>query len=220
LGLDVLLIGPSAANAQVFEKEFGMKGPRPLEINIAIHGKFLPIFSQLLGQGFTTGIRTGCSVKELLRDQLGFEEAYIENRIQTLFLNYRAVDDMDTAIVNHGAILALSAAMPGLAGATFRKSGSYSVMRRQISHENGTTSSRSNDGEITLRLFNLIAKEEGPRFLKNGILIKGRDLDDLLCIQPKRFFRNLKGFMVNGKEADPEKSIGDKNVILKVETDL
>ena len=158
-------------------------------------------------------------MKEILRDQLGFEEAYIENRIQTLFLNYRAVDNIDSAIVNHFAILALSAAMPGLVGATFRKSGAYSVMRSQISHENGAASTGSHDGEITLRLFNLIAKEEGPRFLKNGILIEGRDLDDLLHIQPESFFRNLKGFMVDGKEADPNKPIGDKNVILKIETD-
>jgi hypothetical protein len=193
-----------------------MKSPNALEIIIITGRKSLPVFSQLLGRGFTTGIRTGCSVKELLRVQLGFEEAYIENRIQTLFLNYRAVDDMDSAMVHHGAILALSAAMPGLVGATFRKSGAYSVMRSQISHENGATSTGSHDGEITLRLFNLIAKEEGPRFLKKGILIKGRDFDDLLHIQPESFFRNLKGFMVDGKEADPKKPIGDKKLILKI----
>ena len=193
-----------------------MKGPKALETIITTGRKTLPVFSQLLGRGFTTGISTGCSVKELLRDQLGFEEAYIDNRIQTLFLNYRAVDDMDSAMVHHGAILALSAAMPGLVGATFRKSGAYSVMRSQISHENGATSTGSHDGEITLRLFNLIAKEEGPRFLKKGILIKGRDLDDLLHIQPESFFRNLKGFMVDGREADPKKPIGDKKLILKV----
>jgi hypothetical protein len=196
-----------------------MKCSKVLETIITTGRKTLPIFSQLLGQGFTTGIRTGCSVKELLRDQLGFEEAYIENRIQTLFLNYRAVDDMDTARVHHRAILALSAAMPGLVGATFRKGGAYSVMRSQISHENGATATGSHNGEITLRLFNLIAKEEGARFLKKGILIKGRDLDNLLHIQPESFFRNLKGFMVDGKEADPKKPIGNKNLILKIKSD-
>jgi hypothetical protein len=196
-----------------------MKGTEPLEITIEIYEKYLPIFSQLLGQGFTIGIRTGCSLKALLRDQLGFEEAYIENRIQTLFLNYIAVDDLETVIVNPGAILALSAAMPGLVGATFRKRGAYSAMRSQISHENSTAASVCHDGEIILRLFNLIAKEEGPRFLKNGILIKGRDLDDFLRIQPESFFKDLKKFRVDGNKADPRKSIGEKNVILKIETD-
>ena len=193
-----------------------MMSPKVHETIIAAGRKTLPVFSQLLGQGFLIGIRTGCSVKELLRDQLGFEESYIENRIQTLFLNYRAVDDMDTAMVHHGATLALSAAMPGLVGATFRKNGAYSVMRSQISHEDGASSTGSHNGEITLRLFNLIAKEEGPRFLKKGILIKGRDLDDLLHIQPESFFRNVKKFIVDGKEADPKKPIEDKNLILKV----
>ncbi len=193
-----------------------MKRPKTLETIITINRKSLPVFSQLLGRGFTTRIRTGCSVKELLKDQLGFEESYIDNRIQTLFLNYKAVDDMDSAIVNHGDVLALSAAMPGLVGASFRKAGAYSVMRSQVSHENGAASTGSYEGEITLRLFNLIAKEEGPGFLRKGIRIRGRDLDDLLHIQPESFFKNLKGFRVDGNETDPKKSIGDKNLILKI----
>ena len=40
-----------------------------------------------------------------------------------------------TTVIKKGATLALSAAMPGLVGATFRKSGYYSTLRKAISHE-------------------------------------------------------------------------------------
>jgi len=61
----------------------------------------------------------------------------VKHDIKVLFLDYSPVDDLDAAIIKDGAILALSAAMPGLVGAAMRKDG-LSWMRTSITyHEQG-----------------------------------------------------------------------------------
>jgi len=73
------------------------------------------------------------------------------------------------------------AAMPGLAGAVLRRSGRYAAMRRQISHEAaGAAADERARVTVTLKLFNLIARELGPRFLARGILIASDALRDFL----------------------------------------
>lgn len=114
----------------------------------------------------------------LLSDQFGLPAEYIENRIQTIFLNGKPVDNMDTAMVRDGSILALSSAMPGVLGATLRRGGYYSQMRSQITHVEEAESPRQKDGQIIVKLFNLTIRELGPLFLERGILIDGEDLKD------------------------------------------
>ena len=61
--------------------------------------------------------------------QLGISESYLNERVQTIFLNGRAVDDLFGEVVGNNSTIALSAAMPGLAGAVFRKGGMLSSLR-------------------------------------------------------------------------------------------
>jgi len=60
--------------------------------------------------------RVGLSVKKVLCEQWGISPEYLDKRVKTIFLNGNAVDDIDKAILQDGSTLALSAAMPGLAG--------------------------------------------------------------------------------------------------------
>jgi len=78
-----------------------------------IHG-----FFPLLRQGFMVRARVGCSIKTMLCEQFGVSPEYMEDRIKTIFLDGKTVDDVDSAIIKDGSTLALSAAMPGLVGAT------------------------------------------------------------------------------------------------------
>ena len=80
---------------------------------------------------------------------------------------------MDSAWVENGSKLALSAAMPGLVGVTFRKGGFYASLRNTITYSKTEASVVKGDGEIVLKLFNMVAKELGPAFLENGIRIDG-----------------------------------------------
>ena len=90
---------------------------------------------------------------------LGIDEDYLAQRIKTIFLNAKVVDDVDSAIVPKDATMALSGAMPGLVGAIMRSGGFYAPMRRQISHRKNLPASGPETGQLTLKLWNLVVKE-------------------------------------------------------------
>jgi hypothetical protein len=116
----------------------------------------------------------------LLCEQIGIPRDYLDDRIQTLFLNAKAVDNVDTATVTDGAVIALSAAMPGLVGATLRKGGTFSGLRAAISQRDTAACEDSVPGTITLKLFNLVAEEMGLDLLARGALFPGKRLGDYL----------------------------------------
>jgi hypothetical protein len=149
-------------------------------LSLVVNAKLVPLFFQLLGHGFRVNVQTGTSVKELLCNQLGIHEDYLAQRIQTIFLNFKVVDDVNSAIVDSDATLALSGAMPGLVGAILRSGGFYAPMRSQISHEKDTPTSQLINGQITLKLWNLVVKELGPTFLEQGIWIQGEEIRSLI----------------------------------------
>jgi hypothetical protein len=125
-------------------------------------------------------VQAGSSIKKLLCGQLGIREEYLDERIQTIFLNSKAVDDVDSTIVENGSTLALSGPMPGLAGATLRRGGLFSGMRSQISYDKSLSNAQKSTGKIYLKLFNLVVKELGSAFLQRGVLLKGKQLQDFI----------------------------------------
>ena len=138
-------------------------------------------FAPLLGGGFLLSGTADDSMEAFLQNEAGIAADYLKERVQTLFLDGRAVDDPAAAVVTDGSVISLSAAMPGLAGAVLRRSGRYAAMRRPISHEGGGTAvDRRARITVTLKLFNLIARELGPGFLAGGIRIDGGGLRDFL----------------------------------------
>jgi len=160
------------------------------KISLTVKPDRMSLFSSLLGQGFTLKVLTGISVRDLLCRQIGVSDDYLDQRIQTIFLEGKVVDNVDTAIIHQGSTLALSAAMPGLAGAVLRRGGAYAAMRSQISHKNNTVVDSSEIGTVMLKLFNLVALELGPMFLKQGIWIDGKNLEN--------FFQRVPDFFWDG----------------------
>ncbi len=154
--------------------------PAVVALSMVVKEETVPIFFQLLGHGVSMNVQIGGSVKDLLCRQFKITEDYLDERIQTIFLNAKVVDDLSSATVTDGSTLALSGAMPGLVGAILRSGGFYASMRSQISYDQNKPSSLSRAGKITLKLLNLVVKELGPAFLEQGILIKGKNLYDFL----------------------------------------
>lgn len=152
----------------------------PKHLKLRVKFDLVPFFFQLLGHGFTINVRTGCSIKDLLCKQLNIKEDYLAERITTIFLNSKVVDDLNSTIVNEGATLALSGAMPGLVGAVFRSGSFYAAMRREISHKKSKSSTQSQPANITFKLMNLVVKELGPEFLQQGVWLKGQTLWEYL----------------------------------------
>lgn len=161
-------------------------------------------------QGIRVEILAGSSIRQVIVDQLGIAENYLENRVQTLFLNGKPVDDVDAMRVSDGSILALSAAMPGLAGATLRKGGKYAAFRQQISLGSDSPIPDLQKGRMILKLFNQVAEEQGPVMLTKGIGISGGDLLDFLCkARDQSLLHEILKVEVNGNAFAPEMLVAE-----------
>ncbi len=112
-----------------------------------------------------------CPIVAFLVEQLGLEPSYVERRISTIFVDGEVVDDPERAVVRDGSVLALSAALPGLVGATLRKGGYYSAMRSGITHHARAAGEPPAPGTVKLKLFNLIIAELAPTLLVHGLIL-------------------------------------------------
>ncbi len=127
----------------------------------------LEISTQRWQEGVELAVSVGCSVRELLCTQLHIPEDYLEKRIAVIFLNGSPVDDIDSVVVGDGAVIALSAQMPGLVGAAMSRRGLISPIRSSISASTGFNKlSVNGSGTIRLKLFNALIDELGSTLVK------------------------------------------------------
>ncbi len=154
----------------------------------------------LLQRGFVLPVSGTISIAELLIELPGFNEEYIRDRVQTIFVNGIAEDNTNRELAA-GDSLALSAAMPGLAGAIFRRGGQHASLRTRPEAVKSDKTDYS--GFITLKLFNMIATETGPQLLQDGILIKGKTLARFLDRQGERILPVIERAEVKGIPLEP-----------------
>ncbi|MDR3568865.1 MAG: hypothetical protein P4L43_12625 [Syntrophobacteraceae bacterium] len=158
-----------------------IEGLPAAELQVMVGAAGFPRFLQLLQQGIILWREVGCSVRSFLHDQLRLSPQFVEENIQTIFLDGKPVDDLDRARVKDGCTIALSAAMPGLVGATMRRGGYYASLRAQISHrQEGENGGETAKGRVTLKLFNLVARSLGKTFLEGGFFVTRKTLEDFI----------------------------------------
>ena len=145
-------------------------------------------------------VQVGGSVRALLCQQLNISPEFLEGRIKTIFLDGRPVDDLDSALIKAGSTLALSAALPGLAGATLRRGGTFASLRSQLTHPRDEAPVAQQEGFIVLKLFNLLMDELGPALLHRGVFIKKEVLKEFLKNLPKDFWAGCPAPKVDGEE--------------------
>jgi hypothetical protein len=165
-------------------------------------------FSSIFGRGVKIPTRVGHTIKDVVCGQIGISEDYLDQRIQTIFHNGKSVDDVETTVVKDGSAIALSAAMPGLMGATLRKGGFFSPMRSQISHQREETAVPEANGMIMLKLFNLLVGELGALVLGKGVFIGTDVFLDFLNRQSAVFFSEIKSIKVDGNLCRQEELLG------------
>lgn len=198
-----------------------IKGPDPVSIHppttdLAIRTRDIEGFLPLFAAGVQVCPCRGGTIEEILHDDLALSEAYIQNRIQTIFLNGKAVDDLKEARVADSDTLALSAAMPGLVGATFRRGGKYAALRHNVSHRSGTSEVPGETKTITLKLFNLVAKEIGPALLEAGVGIDARRLEDFLSKRSDPFWMECTSIQVDNNRMsrkDLLAALADRSIV-------
>ena len=157
-------------------------------------------FFLLLQQGVKIRRRVGCSVDVFLREELGAAPETIE-KIQSIMLDGKPVDDIGSSLVHDGSVLALSAAMPGLVGATMRRGGAYSAFRSAITYHETEKACMPGEGWVRIKIFNLLMAELGPGLLRKGIFVNASELTDYLNAR-SREFRQGCSVMLDGKPID------------------
>jgi hypothetical protein len=192
-----------------------------INLSLVAEPKLFQKFLQLLQKGVKVTARIGSSVRSFLCDDLELSPEYVENRIQTLFLNGKALDNPDTALLKEDSTLALSAAMPGILGATLRKGSYYARMRNEISYQEKSEGISIHEGFVLLKLFNLLPAEIGPAILERGIWFKGEDINNFLRELPDELLSYCTEARMDGQAVKlkdfAEKSSKYEMVLVKIQ---
>jgi hypothetical protein len=138
----------------------------------------IPSFFPILQRGFRVKARVEVSVQAFLSDHLGLSPEYVRDRVKTIFLDGRSVDDLDQTLIRDGSTLALSAALPGLAGAVLRRGSPFAGLRSRVEEREKELSGTPQEGFVSLKIFNLLLPELGPLFLRQGILVLRKDFQE------------------------------------------
>lgn len=184
-------------------------GPYP-KLAFVVKEPDVALFFLLLQQGVKIRRRVGCSVDVFLREELGAGPAMIE-KIQSIMLDGKPVDDIGAAMIHDGSVLALSAAMPGLVGATLRRGGAYSSFRSAITYHETGQSCASGEGWVSVKIFNLMMAELGPDLLRTGVLLRSSDLTGFLTERAEEFRRGCSATL-DGKPVDIGTLEGNKEM--------
>ncbi|MBB5349363.1 hypothetical protein JWG42_12955 [Desulfoprunum benzoelyticum] len=151
-------------------------------LELQVNPEDIPLYTTVLQGGILVKARAGIPLGSFLDALPGFNHDYIVNVIQTIFLDGTAIDDLETPIEGDHPVLALSAAMPGLAGAILRKNSYHAALRTTVTerrdhHQQGSIT-------ITLKLFNSIARDCGPALLAAGIRLNAAVLRGFCSTHP------------------------------------
>lgn len=152
-------------------------------LRMSVTGDALPLFTTVLQSGIEIKTAHGETLGKFLSNFPGFTAKYLADTVQTIFLNGTAVDDLSLPLTGSNPVLALSAAMPGLAGAIFRKNSFHAALRtdtKTLSSESEQKKSIS----VTLKLFNSIARDRGADLLKTGLCLQSKQLANFLTNRP------------------------------------
>jgi hypothetical protein len=159
----------------------------------------------VLQSGFMHRCREGQTISSCLLGLEGFTREYIEKEIQTIFYNGDALDDLEAELGGDRPTIALSSAMPGLAGAILKRNSPCGILRKTRSVKQSGTTGKLLDVEI--KLFNTVALDRGPTLFQQGIIIKSADLSSFLALRPSLLgsFNNL---IFSGKPISADDLLG------------
>jgi hypothetical protein len=168
-------------------------------LHLTLDAHLLPRFYGILQTGVLMGADIGATVEDLLYRQFGLSPQYVGERISTIFLDGKPVDDIGTATVRGGSTLALSSAMPGLVGATMRRKGFYASFRGTITYREGNDHSSIKKGFVRVKLFNLLLGDLAPLLLEKGIFLPSGELAAFLSALPADPENRCKEATLDGK---------------------
>ncbi len=170
----------------------------PLHLHLLVARGNAVFFSTLLQSGMEMVKCSGETVDSLLSKLPGFTPRYITERVQTIFINGIANDDLKTPLCK-ASTMAISTAMPGLAGAIFKRNSPHATLRTVSGLTEPRPDNKRARDTIILRIYGAINKEKGPGILAQGAVISSSRLHDFFAYRPSLLSRILS-YRINGKE--------------------
>lgn len=152
-----------------------LPNPAPSLLTVTVLPEKVEAFASLLQHGILYPVVQPVALGDFLLSLPGFSQQYLEERVQTIFINGTAADSFHT-LLGAGNVVALSAAMPGLAGAIFRRKGLHGSLRTQVIHSQPDITKEQ--GYIKVKYFNQIAIDRVAELLGAGALIEGKSFHD------------------------------------------
>lgn len=135
----------------------------------------------LFRRGVGIRLHLGCSVRQSVCTELGVDPQYVEQRIRSIFLDGSPLDDIDTPKLAPGQTLTLGGGMPGLVGITLNRASPFCHFRGEIGWKGDKACApEGSEGEITLKLFNMVAEDLVPALLSRGAIVESVDAAALL----------------------------------------
>jgi hypothetical protein len=172
-------------------------------VSLVLAPETVGAFSPLLQTGFNIPAMVPCTLGNFLHEQLGLNREYVSERITTIFVDGKTTDSLDETVIKDHSTIALSAAMPGVVGATFRRGSYYAVMRSAITSIENQNTGPSEQGQVCVKLFNLLLTDLGQEFLEKGIFMSASDLSALFHRLPGSFPQECREVNINGRGLDP-----------------
>ena len=185
-----------------------------LNISLIVDSSSVKEFYVLLQAGFAIKCLVGTSIENLLYDQLKLNPQLVEEKISTIFLSGKPVDDIAAATLQDGSTLALSGAMPGLVGATLRRKSPLASFRQSISAHRDSKNFKQTEGHIQIKLFNILLEELGTFFLGKGIFIKKNMFAAFVEQLADGFYDKFRKILINNKPMELRSSAGWSSLLV------
>jgi hypothetical protein len=164
-------------------------------------------FSPLLQGGVDLEVPAGTTVEGLLTEVVGLSREYVSDRVSTVFLDRDAVDDLTSAVLAQGSVLALSAAMPGLVGGTMRRGSPLAAMRSSVSHRPGGGEGGDEPVTVRVKVFNLLLEELGVPLLAGGVVVSSARLRSFLARVAPSFWSGCREAVMDSHPLSPGETV-------------
>jgi hypothetical protein len=180
------------------ENDFEKIAHSAVPLELTLPSSHISFFFPILQKGFLVKARVGINLRNLLCDDFGLRPEFVKERVKTIFLDGKPVDDLEGTIARSGATLALSGALPGLAGAVLR-SGSPLAAFRSPGGTRDSLPALQGTGLVAVKIFNLLLEDLGPLFLSRGIWISRQNLPGLWESLSEKFWEGCRGAKIKGE---------------------
>ena len=135
----------------------------------------------IMQSGVSVHCTVGIPMKKLLHEEFGLTPEQT-GQIDVMLLDGQPVDAPETAIVPHGARLALAAGLPGIAGLAMKSGSAVRGLRPGITFRAGEAEAATpGPGKVELALFSLALTLLAGHFLARGVILRAEQFARYAC---------------------------------------